>query len=320
MTPNAGPRLRADLHVHSYHSGYASHLRFLKTRDCYSHPEDVYRVAKARGMDLVCLTDHDSIDGCLEFLERHPDAPDFIMGEEVECTLPARTRGERTAPSIRIHVGVLGITERIHRELQPLRRNVFELVDYLRQQDVFFALNHLFFFFDGRTPTMSYVDALVPVFPALETRNGAMSRTHNLLIEEIAASRRVPRVGGSDAHTLAHVGRTWTEAPATTRDTFLAALKAGNATVGGSHGSAARMAAEIYSVIGSYWLGLLGLHRHDLSAADRLVGAAFSVVSLPVQFIPAIVAAVQKARERSTVGRARHEWDATPGHPEPVES
>ena len=43
--------MRADLHVHSYHSGYASHLRFLRARDCYSEPEAVYRVAKARGMD-----------------------------------------------------------------------------------------------------------------------------------------------------------------------------------------------------------------------------------------------------------------------------
>ena len=38
--------MRADLHVHSYHSGYAGHLRFLRARDCYSEPEAVYRVAK----------------------------------------------------------------------------------------------------------------------------------------------------------------------------------------------------------------------------------------------------------------------------------
>ena len=55
-------------------------MRFLKSRDCYSAPEDVYRVAKARGMDLVTLTDHDTIDGCLEFLSAHPDAPGFHRG------------------------------------------------------------------------------------------------------------------------------------------------------------------------------------------------------------------------------------------------
>ena len=79
---------RADLHVHSWHSLQSGNLTFLQSRDCYSSPEDVYRTAKARGMDLVTITDHDSIDGCLEFLDRHPDATDFIVGEEVSCRLP----------------------------------------------------------------------------------------------------------------------------------------------------------------------------------------------------------------------------------------
>ena len=36
----------------------SGNMRFLQSRDCYSAPEDVYRVAKARGMDLV--DDHGS--------------------------------------------------------------------------------------------------------------------------------------------------------------------------------------------------------------------------------------------------------------------
>jgi predicted metal-dependent phosphoesterase TrpH len=39
-------------------------------------------------MDLVTITDHDSIDGCLELLDRLNDPPDFIMGEEVSASLP----------------------------------------------------------------------------------------------------------------------------------------------------------------------------------------------------------------------------------------
>ena len=52
----------------------SGNLPFLGSRDCYSSPADVYRVAKARGMDLVAITDHDSIDGALELLDRVPDA------------------------------------------------------------------------------------------------------------------------------------------------------------------------------------------------------------------------------------------------------
>jgi predicted metal-dependent phosphoesterase TrpH len=177
MTEIAGGVLRADLHVHSYYSGYASHLRFLRTRDCYSEPEAVYRVAKGRGMDVVTITDHDSIEGCLELLERHPDADDFFISEEVECHLPDTP--------VKLHVAAYGIDERIHREIQPLRQNAREAVAYLAGEGVFFALNHLFFLFDRQVPLQEYLRAVLPLFPAFEVRNGAMLREHNALIEEV---------------------------------------------------------------------------------------------------------------------------------------
>src|SRR5437667_375370 len=70
--------LRADLHVHSDHSGLKQ-LRFLRMRDCYSAPVDVYRSAKARGMDLVTLTDHDTIDGCLAIRDRRDARPEATL-------------------------------------------------------------------------------------------------------------------------------------------------------------------------------------------------------------------------------------------------
>src|SRR5215210_8479715 len=124
---------RADLHVHSWHSIQSGNLRFLKSRDCYSDPVAVYRAAKARGMDYVCLTDHDSIDGCIELRSRGFD--DVIVAEEVSCVLPDS--------GIEVHFGVYGATEALHRELQPLRRNAFDVARCLREQDVFFSLNHL---------------------------------------------------------------------------------------------------------------------------------------------------------------------------------
>ena len=46
-------------------------------------PEEIYRRAKAAGMDFVTITDHDTIDGCLDFVARNPGARDFVVGEEV---------------------------------------------------------------------------------------------------------------------------------------------------------------------------------------------------------------------------------------------
>jgi hypothetical protein len=178
--------MKADLHVHSYHSGYNHDLPFLRSRDCYTDPAAVYRTAKARGMDLVTITDHDSIDGCLEFLDRHPDTPDFIIGEEISCWIPAAP--EAPVPvqrPIEVHLGAYGMTERAHREIQPLRKNAFEAMAYLRQAGIFFSVNHLFHFYKGQMPLARYLALLLDNSPALETRNGAMLPAHNALIETV---------------------------------------------------------------------------------------------------------------------------------------
>lgn len=307
--------LRADLHVHSYHSGYASHLRFLRTRDCYSLPEDVYRTAKRRGMDVVTITDHDSIGGCLEFLDRHPDADDFIVSEEVECLFPGLP--------LKAHVAAYGIDERIHREIQPLRGNVYDVVAYLAERDVFFALNHLFFFLDRQMPVDEYLAAMLPRFRAFEVRNGAMLQAHNELIAGLAggaaAGRTVTGIGGSDAHTLRFIGTTYTEAPGRNAAGFLQSLRAGRARVGGRHGGVGRVAAEIYGVIGRYWAALLGFGRHDLSVPRRALGLAFSLVSLPFEFTPLLIAAIDKSGEaRRVAAFAEHLAEQRAGAFEPV--
>ena len=306
--------MKADLHVHSYHSGYTSHLAFLRSRDCYASPFDVYRVAKARDMDLVCITDHDSLDGCLEFLARHPDAPDFIMGEEIECLYPA-ARVSKGRDRLKIHLGAIGITEAVHRDIQPLRDNVFEAAAFLRQQHVFFGVNHLFFFYRGQLAAERYVSDMLSACGAAETRNGAMLASHNGLVERLVDAWPGPplaRTGGSDAHTLARVARTYTEVPARNREEFLAGLKAGRGQVRGDHGSAGRLAADIYRVIAQYWVALAGLRRHDLSVPRRLLGLAFSLPSFPFQFVPGLVTVVQKRAESRRVQELENRLEPNP--------
>jgi hypothetical protein len=293
--------MKADLHVHSYHSGYASHMRVLRTRDCYSSPERVYHVAKARGMDLVCLTDHDSLDGCLEFLDAHPDAPDFIIGEEISCQVP-------DVPRLRVHLGAVGMTERVHRDLQPLRSNVFDVAAFLRAERVFFSLNHLFLLFRDEWPAAQYVSKLVGVAPGLEVLNGAALPENNALVAVIAGDARrsglrITDTAGSDAHTLRWIGTAYTETPATSRAQFLADLAEGRSRVGGLSGGRARLASDIYGIIVQHWASLAGLTRSDVHGLPRLVATALSVALLPLQFVPAIVATRMKANEARRVHR-----------------
>jgi predicted metal-dependent phosphoesterase TrpH len=299
--------LRADLHLHSYHSGRAGHLTFLRARDCYSAPEAVYAAAKVRRMDLVTITDHDSINGCLEFLERHPDADDFFISEEIECRVPD--------VDLKVHIGAYGISERIHRDIQPLRRNVYEAAAYLRSEGIVYALNHPFFFFKGQLPLDEYLDLARRLFPAFEVRNGTMLPVHNELTDAIvrqwSASRARPlaAIGGSDSHTLRGIGTTYTEAPGSSRDEFLQSLRAGRARACGRHGSTWREAREIYGVVGRYWATLLGVGRQDLSWPRRTLGLAFSALSMPFEFSPLVVAALHKRDERRRVSSYRREWE-----------
>src|SRR5712692_8593741 len=101
--------MRCDLRVHTWHSGTCNiPLLNRVCRESYNDPEAVYQNLKRRGMDLVTVTDHDSINAA-EALRCHPD---FFLSEEVTCTTPSGTE---------IHVGVYGIQERHHAYLQRNR-------------------------------------------------------------------------------------------------------------------------------------------------------------------------------------------------------
>ena len=311
--------LRADLHVHTCHSKQSGTLPFLGSRDCYSKPADVYRVARARGMDLVCITDHDSIDGCLELLAQRPDADDVIVGEEITCRLPEG--------NVEVHIAAYDMTEALHRDVQHLRGNVFDVTARLRQAGVFFALNHLLHFYRHQLPLDRYL-ALVNEVPALEVRNGTMVPAHNELCARlVAASRRsvgrassserelasrpgsraslsdspLGAIGGSDAHTLRRVGTTWTEAPGVTRAQFIESLKGGLGRPGGTHGGTATVAGDAYGVVSRYVAALTGFGPQDVRSWRRAACLSFAAVSLPFQVTPLLVAAARKSAERRIV-------------------
>jgi predicted metal-dependent phosphoesterase TrpH len=299
--------MRADLHVHSWHSGYTGHLRFLQARDCYSEPAAVYKTAKLRGMDLVTLTDHDTIDGCLEFLAANPDVNDFFISEEIECRF--------SGTDLRVHIGAYDINERVHREIQPLRSNVFEAAAYLRSEGIFFALNHPLFFFRGQLAFDRYLETALQLFPAFEVRNGTMLPAHNqfadaLVRTALESGRSLAGIGGSDSHNLYGIGTTYTEAPGTTREEFLQSLRAGRARACGRHGSVWREAREIYGVVYSYWTNLLGAGRQDLSIARRALGLGFSIATMPFEFSPLVVATLHKRGEARRVAAYQDAWRA----------
>jgi predicted metal-dependent phosphoesterase TrpH len=290
--------MKADMHCHSHHSGRAKHLRFLRCRDCYSRPLDVYATAKRRGMDLVTITDHDSLDGCLELLDRLGERRDFITGEEVSATFPEFSHT--------VHIGVYGLNEAQHREIQRLRSNAHELIPYLRQQNLLFALNHFFHDFGDAERVLDFTNCMAELFDVFEVRNGSQERIHNTLIGHLVKAfrqrgRQVGIIGGSDSHTLRRLGRTYTVCPTTQREEFLQAIRTGRSQVYGAHSNHLSLAADIYGVVLRYYPAVFSFNNGELPAGVRLRNIFLSILAAPFLFMPYVSALRHSFIEHSRI-------------------
>jgi glycosyltransferase involved in cell wall biosynthesis/predicted metal-dependent phosphoesterase TrpH len=223
---------RVDMHCHSTAS-QISRLgvqRSLGLPECATPPEEVYELAKRRGMDFVTITDHDTIDGCLELADR----PDCFVSEE----LTARFAGEPQA----VHVLCYGITPGDHEWLQAHAGDVEACAAYLAENEIACALAHPFYNVDAPL-TPRHRRRLAELFPVWEVRNGSRAAELNMPAAVYTETHGGIGIGGSDDHAGVDIGRTFTEAPAAaTPEEFLRRLRTGDVAAGGEQGSAAKWA------------------------------------------------------------------------------
>ncbi|MDX6676062.1 MAG: hypothetical protein QOE31_114, partial [Solirubrobacteraceae bacterium] len=229
MTPRSTSRV--DLHCHSTASA-VSRLgvqRALGLPECATPPEEVYELAKRRGMDFVTITDHDTIDGALELVARHDDA--FVSEE-----LTAWFRDERQA----VHILCWGITCDDHVRLRELSGDVEAVAGELRERSIACALAHPFYAVEA--PLLPrHRRRLAQLFGIWETRNGSRARELNAPAVVYIETHGGTGVGGSDDHAGVDIGRTFTETPAApTWRAFLDNVVLGDATARGEQGSAAK--------------------------------------------------------------------------------
>jgi glycosyltransferase involved in cell wall biosynthesis/predicted metal-dependent phosphoesterase TrpH len=269
---------RVDMHCHSTASE-ESRLgvqRAMGLPECATPPEEVYDLAKRRGMDFVTITDHDTIAGVLQIAER----PDVFISEE----LTAHFRGEPQA----VHVLCYGIDAEDHEWLQENRGDVELCAGYLHERGITCALAHPYYTV-GAPLTASHRRRLAELFGVWEIRNGARSRELNRPAAIYVATREGIGIGGSDDHAGVDIGRTFTEAPAaSTPQEFLARVRAGEVLARGAQGSAAKWAHAAIALTARSLgrgaagqdarrpdpAGVLTMVRRLLSEADARQGAA----------------------------------------------
>jgi predicted metal-dependent phosphoesterase TrpH len=228
--------MKCDLHVHTHHSGMCT-VPVLRRicRESYNDPREVYETLKRRGMDLVTVTDHDSI-GAAESLRHHED---FFLSEEVSCA---------TEHGTHLHMGVYGIQERDHADLQLRRDDLPRLIAYLCEKRLLFSINHVFSSLTGPRTEADFED-FATKFPAVETRNGQMLEVANRRAADFAERHGRIAMGGSDAHTLRSLGRTYTGVPgARTAAEFLEGLKQRRGIPAGESGDVWKLTQAVCSI------------------------------------------------------------------------
>lgn len=239
-----GSTTRVDMHCHSTASQISKLgvQRAVGLPECATPPEEVYELAKARGMDFVTITDHDTIDGALQIAH----LPGVFVSEE----LTAHFKGEGQA----VHVLCYGISAEDHEWLQKHSYDVELCASYLHDHEIACALAHPYYAV-GAALTPRHRRRLAELFDVWETRNGSRAHELNRPAAMYVATRDGTGIGGSDDHAGVDVGRTFTEAPAaSTPAEFLAHMRAGNVQAKGKQGSSAKWAhAAIALAARSLW-------------------------------------------------------------------
>ncbi|MGQ9921846.1 MAG: glycosyltransferase [Desulfobacca sp.] len=263
--------MKIDLHVHSKYSTRPSQwvLQKLGCHECYTSPLDLYKIARQRGMDWVTITDHNTINGCLEIAH----LPRTFISEEVTCYFPE--------DGCKVHVLVYHIDQEKHREIQKLRENIFALAAYLRQEGIPHSLAHPLWSVNGRL-TLTHFERLLLLFKNFEI-NGSRDEQLNLFLRRIldhltpaCYDRLIDKygivpgfpdpwrknlTGGSDDHSSLTISRIHTEVPgAATLEEFFTGLAHRQAKVNGCASTPLTLAHNIYSIAYQFYAHKMGLH------------------------------------------------------------
>ena len=275
---------RVDFHLHSYASNVTDYYaaNTFSIPESYSDPLKLYQTLKMKGMSLVTLTDHNSIDGVRVMLDK--GLPDVFISSEMTTTFPE--------DGCNIHITVANMTETQFAEINRLRGNIYEMVAYvdleIASEHLQQAGNKLAYFMThplmstqnrpyGREGSLSatHIEKAMLLCNCLEVRNGARTKALNRLtwdivrgldretIEHLANRHDImPKgptpwlksvVGGSDDHSGINPGETWTEFNTGNRpvsaNVLIESIRARSSRPNGRHGGPVTIAHSLLKLL-----------------------------------------------------------------------
>ena len=255
---------KCDLHVHSRHSARSEEWLFRRFDfpDSYTNPRELYQRLLKLGMDYVTITDHDTIEGCLQIA----DLPQTLISEQVTTYFPQ--------DQCKIHLLVWGISEQQHRDIERIRENIFELQRYLQAAQIAHAVAHPFYSINGKLEA-SHLERLILLFKHFEGINGLRdallselaqnlfssltpekinkwAEKHNLAPSHAKPWRKI-LVGGSDDHGGQFAASAYTETPqADTAKQFLEHIRKGDCAARGEGGTPLALSHGFYNTVACF--------------------------------------------------------------------
>jgi glycosyltransferase involved in cell wall biosynthesis/predicted metal-dependent phosphoesterase TrpH len=264
--------MRVDLHVHSKFSKRPSAwvLKKIGCPESFTEPQDIYRIALARGMTHVTISDHNRIEGALAIAH----LPRTFLSEEITTYFPE--------DRCKLHVLALDITERQHADIQHCRDNVFYLVDYLRAQGIVHVVAHPLYGVNDRL-SIEHFEKMLLLFKNFEM-NGARNDVANDGLEAVLKALSPDMIealsdrhgidpafpepwkknitGGSDDHSALNIARTYTEIHgAESLREGLAGLENGQSRAVRHPSLPETMAHNFYSIAYQYYRSKFNLER-----------------------------------------------------------
>ncbi|MBU2551248.1 MAG: glycosyltransferase [Proteobacteria bacterium] len=266
--------MKVDLHLHSKHSKRPSQwvLQKIGCPESFTEPEALYRFTRKMGMTAMTLTDHNTINGCLEIAQ----LPAVFISEEVTTYFPE--------DGCKAHVLVYDIDESVHKDLQRIRPDIYELTAYLQEHGIVHSLAHPLFSINDRLRP-EHFERFLLLFKVFEL-NGARDEVQNRIlaqvlglltpgkIEELAnrydlePGFREPwkkgLTGGSDDHSSLSVARMHSHVPgAASVAEFLEAVGTDRCRPKGRGSSPRTLAHHLYGIAYQFYNRRLNLEQYS---------------------------------------------------------
>ena len=164
-----------------------THCHTYKSKDCLMSPRRLIEICRERGINRLCVTDHNTCNGAFEMASLAPDL--IIPGVEIMTT-----QGELLALFVEHEV--------------PSGLNPIDTIERFRAQGSVISVPHPFDYHRNGSWSESDLRLIAPHVDAIETFNSrsvnsAMNKRASLFARELGLLSTV----GSDAHAYYEVGK-----------------------------------------------------------------------------------------------------------------